>query len=764
MPQGPSASAAPRPAGFRLDDLIIDLGRLRVTRAGAEIPLSQLSFDLLVALASSAPDVVSFDQLMERVWPGLVVSQETVSQRIKLVRDALRDDPHAPRYIAGVRGRGYRMLGPVIALTTLPPATAPAAPLYEDPEMRARAAQAEDAQTPSENALPAATAGQRDVLVDGRSHEAPTAEPDTQAHSNKIFGRSRRHLAGALGLATLISAAWLVSTHRISDLAPRGDSSEPSVIVQPPKTIAVLPLIDISPGGGNEYVGDGLAQELSTRLARIPGLRIASRTSAFAFKGRNADIRTIAQSLGVRNVLEGSVRREGERLRVTAQLIDAGTGYHVWSQSYDRTWRDILTIEDELARAIVDALQVVLSGEVARRFNRPPTTHVEAFDLYLSGLAKLRQPLNAAQLADAENNFRQALADDPKFALAYAGLCESYTIGYDRTHDTGLAQKAEVACHQALALDASLLDVDTALADLYLQSGRSAQAAGIFRHAVERDPTNADSYIGLARAYEGQQQSAQADETYQRAVDVEPGYWAAHSAYGRFLFQHGRAEAAAAQYRRVTELTPASASGFSNLGAALQLNGDFQGAARAFEQSLALEPSSSAYSNTGTMYYFLGRFPDSVQMFRKAAEMEADDHRVWGNLADALYQLPTGRPEAQDRYRKAIQLAERELGVNPSDATDWAQLAYYYSRIGDAAHARRYSERALELGTDVVYVHYYRALIAMSGGNTSGALDALRRAVDLGFPRQLVRAAPEFVPLHGEERFRRLLAAAGPSG
>src|SRR6185437_15903044 len=119
---------------------------------------------------------------------------------------------------------------------------------------------------------------------------------------------------------------------------------------------------------------------------------------------------------------------------------------------------------------------------------------------------------------------------------------------------------------QALALDASLLDVDTALADLYLQSGRSTQAAVIFRNAVDRDPTNADSYIGLARAYEGQQQTAQADETYQRAVDVEPGYWAAHSAYGRFLFQHGRAEAAAVQYRRVTELTPASASGFSNLG------------------------------------------------------------------------------------------------------------------------------------------------------------------------------------------------------
>lgn len=598
------------------------------------------------------------------------------------------------------------------------------------------------------------------VSSGGDSSTAITIETSLSGTGARRLALSRRHVAASVGLVTLLAAAWLGITHRIPGWPLHGAAPEPSVIVQPPKTIAVLPLIDMSPGGGSEYVGDGLAQELSSRLARIPGLRIASSTSAFAFKGRNTDIRKIAQSLGVGHVLEGSVRREGDRLRVTAQLIDAGTGYHVWSQSYDRTWRDILTIEDELARAIVDALQVVLSGDIAERFNRPPTTHVEAFDLYLSGLAKLRQPLNAAQLADAEGNFSAALAQDPKFALAYAGLCESYTLGYDRTHDTALAQKAEVACHQALALDASLPDVDTALANLYLQSGRSAEAAVIFRNAIVRDPTNADSYVGMARAYEGQQQTAKAEETYRRAVEVEPGYWEAHSEYGRFLFQHGRAQAAAVQYRRVTDLTPASAAGFSNLGAALQMNGDFGGAAQAFEQSLALEPTSSAYSNTGTMYYFLGRFADAVRMFRKAAEMQAEDHRVWGNLADALYQTPAGRAEAETSYRRAIQLAERALGVNPNDAVDWAQLAFYNARLGDSVHAQQYSERALKLGTDVVYVHYYRALIAMSQRNAPAALAALRQAIELGFPPQLVQAAPEFASLHGDERFRRLLATA----
>lgn len=782
MQQSTSIPIAPEPAGYQIDDLTIDMGRLRAMRAGNEIPLSQLSFDLLAALAAAAPNVLSFDQLMERVWPGLVVSQETVSQRVKLVRDALGDDPHSPRYIAGVRGRGYRMLGPVSVLSVTQPQPATTPSMTAATNSGERVVRVDSGtQDPAENNEVTLPRGAAEPVVPENSRRAIPADPDQRllpenngsvvAQENMrvmpessepvVAERPPRHLAGATGVVLLLVAAWLVMTYvRIPSPASHpAPSAEASVVVQSPKTIAVLPLIDISPGGGNEYLGDGLAEELSSRLARIPGLRIASRTSAFAYKGHNTDVRTIAQSLGVRNVLEGSVRREGDRLRVTAQLIDARTGYHVWSQSYDRTWRDLLSIEDDLARAIVDALQVVLSGDIAQRFNHPPTTHVEAFDLYLSGLAKLRQPLNAVQLQDAEGSFKEALAEDPKFALAYAGLCESYTIGYDRTRDTALARKAEAACNQALALDASLLDVDTALANLYLQSGRSEQAAVIFRGAVRRDPGNADAYIGLARAYEGQQQTAQAEDTYRRAIEAEPGYWAAHSAFGRFLFQHGRSEAAAVQYQRVTQLTPASASGFSNLGAALQMTGDFAGAARAFEQSLALEPTSSAYSNTGTMYYFLGRFADSVQMFRKAAALEADDHRVWGNLADALYQMPASRTEAGSEYRHAISLAERQLGVNPKDAVDWAQLAYYYARVGDSAHAQQYSTRALELGTDVVYVHYYRALIAMANGNSSGALDALSRALDLGFPRQLVRAAPEFASVRGDERFRRLLSA-----
>ncbi|TLY74516.1 MAG: hypothetical protein E6K43_08190 [Gammaproteobacteria bacterium] len=298
--------AATSPATrYQVDDLIIDLGQQRVTRAGNDIPLPHLSFELLVTLARAAPDLVTFDQLTERVWTGLVITPETISQRVKLVRDALGDDPHAPRYIAGVRGRGYRMVATVRPLAD-----------------RRRSSPAEGPDAPIEAA--------------GAAARPP------------VLG----WLGGILAVALLLAAPWAISRYlRGPAPAELSPGAPGSVVVQPPRTIAVLPLIDMSPAGGNAYLGDGLAQELSARLARIRGLRVAARTSAFAFKDRRADVHTIAQTLGVRHILEGSVRREGDHLRVTAQLIDAGSGYNVWSQTYDRTWQDLLARVIERARA-----------------------------------------------------------------------------------------------------------------------------------------------------------------------------------------------------------------------------------------------------------------------------------------------------------------------------------------------------------------------------------------------------------------------------
>jgi TolB-like protein/tetratricopeptide (TPR) repeat protein/DNA-binding winged helix-turn-helix (wHTH) protein len=731
----PSTTEAPdpSPAGYEVDDLVVDIGQQRVTRNGVEIPLPHLSFDLLVTLARAAPNLVTFDQLIERVWPNLVITPETISQRVKLVRSALGDDPHAPRYVGGVRGRGYRMVAPVRPLGAHredPGPVARVTPYWMD-EKKPEAAPPADRTT---------GAGRPDATAVPES--APPAAPGA-------FG----WVGALLVVAALLAVPWAVTRFLRPSTAP-GTSQE--VVVQPPHSIAVLTLVDTSPGGDNAYLGEGLAQELSARLSRIRGLRVASRTSASAIKDR--DVRTIAQALGVRNVLEGSVHREGDQLRVTAQLVDASTGYNIWSQTYNRTWQDLLAIEDDVARSITGTLKVVLSNQPAK--NSHPATNMEAFDLYLSGLAKLHGPGGAVDLEEAGESFRRALAVDPKFALAYAGLCERYVIGYERTSDTTLIPQAESACGQALKLDDSLREVSAALAHLYLVSGRFEQASVIYKDLISADPDNADGYLGLGQALDGEHLTADAERALRQGINAEPTYWLAPTELGNFLIHHGRQAEAIPVYQRVTQLVPASPIAFSNLGAALELTGDFAGAASAYERSLALAPSPAACYNLGSVYYFLGRFPDAVRVYTRATELAPADHHAWGNLAEALWQIPASRAQAVDAYRRASTLAQKNLEINPKDAVSWAALAYYQARAGDRESAARYEQRAIATDKDELYVYYYGALVALARGDSPGALDALDRAVALGYPPLLIRAAPDFESLRGDARFRKLIAQA----
>jgi TolB-like protein/Flp pilus assembly protein TadD/DNA-binding winged helix-turn-helix (wHTH) protein len=755
MENNETAATSPGSAGYQVDDLTVDLGQRRVTRTGNDIPLSHLSFELLVTLARSAPNIVTFDQLTARVWPGLVITPETISQRVKLVRDALGDDPHAPRYIAGVRGSGYRMVASVKPLKDRRRPT----PAHEVPYWvkSAEEDQAATTQAPTVPSTPIpASSSDAPAGAAARGPAAPAADTARAPHGVLAWA------GGIVAVAVLLAAPWAI-THFLRAQKPEAPlaSTPGSVVVQPPRTIAVLPLVDVSPDGKSGYLGDGLAQELSARLARLPGVRVAARTSAFAFRNRDTDVRTIAQTLGVRNILEGSVHREGDRLRVTAQLIDGDSGYNVWSQTYNRTWQDLMAIEDDLARSITGTLKVVLSSDFAQRASQPPTTHVRAFDLYLAGLAKLQGPSTSpGQLDEAGENFRQALAEDPQFALAYAGLCERYALGYDKTRDAALIPQAEHACGQALKLNASLREVSAALAHLYLVSGHAEQAAAIYHDAIRGDADNADGYVGLGQALDAQDLTTDAERAFRKGVDVEPTYWGAQNALGNFLFRHGRGAAAIATYRRVTELIPASPLAFNNLGAALEESGDLEGAATAFDRSLALEPNSSAYSNSGTVYYFLGRYADAARMFTHATELSAQDHRVWGNLADALWQIDARRADAESDYRHAMALARKSVEVNSNDALSWIMLAYYSARVRDSANVARYTSRALQLNSDDPTVHYYAALIALERGDQSAALDSLRRAVALGFPARLVRAAPDFASLRSDARFRELLAQA----
>ena len=763
--------------GFRLGEWLVEPASGRISGPRGAFILSREQLALLLCLAGRHGEAVPLHELRRCVWPDDGGSTALLRADIRALREQLGGSPQDRHYIASVGREEFALVahfeplaaGAEAGGTSAAPATAPM------PISLAGRAQRFVAELRRRNVLKVSGAylvGMWIVLQVAETTFEPLRLPDwwmtgltiltvlglpivaVLAWSYEItpggivldegtvagvkLPRARRAIApvavaGVAMMAVVTGVAWWRSIE--TPVAAARTAQDPGHA-----SVAVLPLVDMSPAGGNEYLGDGLSEELSAKLAQIPGLRVAARTSAFEFKGRNVDIRRIGEALGVRHVLEGSVRRDGDSLRVTVQLIDAAQGYHVWAGSYDRSWRDVIGIQDEIARSVTEALRVVLAPGTAPG-SRPADVDVRAIDPYLAGRALLRQSGDTSRLQEAAQRFTEALRIEPRFARAHAGLCEVGARLYARKRDPADLARAEASCREALRLDPAQQETEQALSSLYLGSGRIEESLALQRQVVARQPGDADGHIGLARALEAAGRFAEAEASYRAAVQAEPAFWGAHAALGQFLFARGQIDPAIDAFREVTELAPSSAVAFNNLGAALQMKGDLPGASEAYGRSLAIEPSGATYSNVGTTFYFLGEFEKAAESYSRATALAGQDQSLWGNLADALWQLPGRRDEALGYYRRAIVLAERDIATSGPNPVLLAQLGYYYGRTGDGAASQRHLQRAADGGEDV-YVSYYAAVAAADRGDADAARRAANEAVRLGYPAALLRADP----------------------
>ncbi len=295
-------------------------------------------------------------------------------------------------------------------------------------------------------------------------------------------------------LAPQRDAALVVRTTEKIDAAVDAKRSQVN-----PDSIAVLPFVNMSGDKANEYFSDGISEEILNVLAQIPKLQVAARTSSFSFKGAGKEVPEIAKELNVRMVLEGSVRKQGERVRITAQLIDASNGFHVWSQTYDRELKDIFAIQDEIAKAIADELKVKLSETTAPGKNSTGTRNLAAYDLYLRGMA-LWHTRRSQDLLHALKLFQQAAATDPGFAQAFAGLALTYGVlpaySGEVTWEQGLARSQDAAL-RALALDPTLPEAYSALANVSLNRLDRTTAVLLLRRAIALRPSFATAHHWL---------------------------------------------------------------------------------------------------------------------------------------------------------------------------------------------------------------------------------------------------------------------------
>jgi len=371
-------------------------------------------------------------------------------------------------------------------------------------------------------------------------------------------------------------------------------------------SIAVLPFINISVDTENEFLADGISEEIINALAQIRELRVVARSSAFSFKGKHIDPRVIGEQLNVRTVLEGSVRRVDNRLRITAQLVNAADGYHLWSERYDREMKDVFEIQDDIARSIAERLKVTLKRGGQQPLVKATTNNLEAYQLYLKGRALLYK--RGLAVPRALECFTQAVALDEEYALAWAGLADSYTtLGYNGfAHPAATMPKGIDAARRAVALDPSLEEAHNALAMACLM---------------------------------GTWDKVEAEREFVRALELNPRYIQARDWYALFYLQlsDARLEEGVTQAKLALESDPLSAYAHALFGFICCIAGRYPEGLQACERAVALDPESFLARWTHHMaLYFSQRFEDAVTIGELAASMSGRHPWAMGTLAAAL--------------------------------------------------------------------------------------------------------------------------------
>ena len=410
----------------------------------------------------------------------------------------------------------------------------------------------------------------------------------------------------------------------------------------------MLPFVNMSSDKEQDYFSDGLAEEMLNSLAKIPGLRVAGRTSAFQFKGKNEDLRVIGQKLNVATVLEGSVRKEGQRVRITAQLIKVDDGFHLWSETYDRELNDIFAVQEEIARAVAGSLKVALLGENTAT---PPArgTNPEAYNAYLQGRYFLERR-SQGNMEKALGYFEQAIKLDRGYAPAWVGLAMAHNrqayFGYVPFAEG--FRKGRAAAEQALALDRNV-------------AGAHAEM-GLVQMASDWDWAGADA-------------------SFKRALTLEPGNVTAVIRAADLALFLGRLDEALVLYRRSVELDPLSAEAQFFLGVPALYAGRLDEAAASFRKALELNP---AYPSARV---FLGRFYLAQSHPQQAlAEMDREPEIYWRLYGQALAYHALGRKKEGDA-------ALAELIAKHSVAAPF-QIACVYAFRGDADRAFEWLERS----------------------------------------------------------------------
>lgn len=562
-------------------------------------------------------------------------------------------------------------------------------------------------------------------------------------------GRVPSRIAPAIGWI----AAILLLIVAIAGLAWRF-YPRPALQAQVPRGIAVLPFTPVGSEDRTRAFGVGLVMSLSSQLSALEPFREAFWVvpPGDVLQAKALSAKEARQMFGVDLVISGSVETTGNRIRVTAIVSDAKSQRMLRSGQMTEAAADSFALQDDLVLLVAQLLQVGLPVEAratAASFNsREPG----AEDYYVQGRGYLLSDANQADLAIAV--FKEALRRDPAFAKAYAGLGEAYLDKYEFSKDSDWINRAQASCEQALKLRPRNIHAQAVLGNIARIEGRYDEAISILRSIVTQEPRNLEAWLHLARTYESKQALPEAEAAYQKAVEIQPSYPGAHQHLGSFYYKQGRYDEAARSFKRASELAPDNYKALNNLSAVLVQQGRFAQGEAALRHSLEIRPNPIAYNNLASLYFTEGRYAESVPMMEQAVKMGQRSATLLSSLAHLYRLVPELAPKAAKASADAIDVALRQIGVNPHDAEARADLAWLYAERGDRQLALREITAALKEAPESGFVLFRSVLVNELTGNRKEALVAYDSLAKTGGLLTEVNHRPELKALRNDPKFK----------
>jgi len=525
------------------------------------------------------------------------------------------------------------------------------------------------------------------------------------------------------------------------------------------KIMAVLPIETLGHDPDTNALGLGLTETLTAKLVQASGSDSVQVVSPRDLRDQSVKTAEDARrEFGTDLVLESSLQRSGDQIRINCYLVDSRTHRQVAARSIEMNASDSFALQDQVVNAVLDMLPGNVKASQRRALAARHDTQPAAYEAYIRGRGYLQEYEKPENITNAIREFEEALKIDPRFAAAYAGIGEANWIGFQQVMKGGdWIGKASRACQQALSLDPQLVEGHVCLGNVMIGTGKYAEAVQEFQRAVASDGESEEALHGLADAYTSLGNFAEAEQTYKKVIALRPNYWGSYHWMGLFYFSRAQYADAIAMFQKTTQLAPDNYRGYLTLGGAYDAVGRYPDALNAFQRSISLRPNQDAYNNLGYTYILMHRYADAITALQAAMKINDSDWPIWGNLGDALYWSPERRSEAATYYQRAIAIASAAVKTNPKDSQALAYLGNYYAMLGDKEQAFASIRRALEIAPNDGETLCRAAVVYNHFGEAKQALTYLMNAVNVGYSRAFIRDTPDFASLQQSAQFQALV-------